>query len=50
MIICHNQKSKHLNLDNFELSLYGSMLLIVTEQKILGVLFDPNFSWSAQSS
>ena len=47
MIICHNQKRKHLNLDNFELSLYGSILPIVTEQKILGVLFDQNFSWSA---
>ena len=47
MIICHNQKRKHLNLDNFELSLYGSILPIVTEQKILEVLFDQNFSWSA---
>ena len=27
--------------------MYGSILPIVTEQKILGVLFDQNFSWSA---
>ena len=49
MIICHNQKRKHLNLDNFEflISLYGSILPIVTEQKILGVIFDQHFSWSA---
>ena len=45
MIICSRQKRKFINVDNFNLKLYGSILPLVSQQKILGLTIDDNLTW-----
>ena len=45
MIICSSHKRKYINTDEFKLYLYDSLLPVVTQQKVLSLTIDCNFTW-----
>ena len=45
IILCSSHKSKYINTDEFKLYLYDSLLPVVTQQKVLGLTIDCNFTW-----
>ena len=49
MIICSNQKRKHLDIENYNLYLYGAQVLNVKEYKLLGLNIDQRLTWKSHA-
>ena len=45
MLICTSQRRKTLNTEMFKFEIFNAVIPTVTEQKILGLIIDNNFTW-----